>query len=64
MLVGRAIERAAKTYGETVAGAFATPALTGSEHEPFDEKVAMMRLEDELEELDYTDLVLPGDEAA
>lgn len=64
MLVGRAVERAARTYAETVGGAFVAPPAPGDEYEPFDEKVALMRLEDELEELDYTDLVLPGEEAA
>ena len=57
VLVARAIERGARYYADTVAGAFASPTDPES-FEPFDEQLATFRLHDELEELDYSDLVL------
>lgn len=53
--------RAVDRFGRLVAGDHAVP--SPEVYEPFDEKVARMRLNDELDELDYTDLVLSGEAA-
>jgi hypothetical protein len=47
-------------FTEVVGGSWATP--TPDEYEPFDEQVAQMRLDGELDELDYSDLVFNGAE--